>query len=284
MVDAVNRRYGMLEPRCAMPDLQRPATIGRESQRAVRQVLLIRVSLPNRPGGLGAVASALGRIGANISLVEIVEKRGPVEIDEFMLDLPPSQTVETLVAACDSVVGVQVLWVRNYPRAGGIELDVELSRRMATDSSRADEILVSAAPLVFRAQWSLLLDVSPAPRVLFETPGAPELGPGIAERFQPFDTIHRVALEKDWLPHWDAHHAVVAPLAAQRVVVIGRRGDPPFFRSELARLAYLTGTKSAIDVSDPSPPDAKPSPSHRRPVAPPLYFRDDASPADLPPR
>ena len=234
-------------------------------------------------GGLGAVASALGRIGADISLVEIVEKRGHVEIDEFILDLPPSQTVETLVAACDSLAGVQVQWVRNYPRGGGIELDVELSRRMAADSSRADEILVSAAPLVFRAQWSLLLHVSPAPRVVFSTPGAPDLGPDTAERFHPFDTIHRVALEPGWLPDWDAHHAVVAPLSAQRVVIIGRRGDPPFFRSELARLAYLTGNASTIDVSRPVSADAEPSPAHRRPVAPPLYLRDDASPADAAP-
>jgi len=243
----------------------------------VRQVLLIRVSLPNRPGGLGAVASALGRIGADISLVEIVEKRGQVEVDEFMLDLPPSETVATLVAVCDSLVGVRVLWVRNYPRAGGIELDVELSRRMAADSTRADEILVSAAPLVFRAQWSLLLHVFPVPRVLFSTPGAPELGPDIAERFHPFDTIHRVTLEDGWMPHWDAHHAVVAPLSVQRVVIIGRRGDPPFFGSELARLGYLTGIGAAIDVSDQSAPDADPSSAHRRPVAPPLYLRDDAN-------
>jgi len=47
-------------------------------------VLLMWVCLPNRPGALGAVATALGRIGADISLVEIVEKRGHVEVDEFI--------------------------------------------------------------------------------------------------------------------------------------------------------------------------------------------------------
>ena len=173
----------------------------------------MRVCLPNRPGVLGAVATVLGRIGADISLVEIVEKRGRVEVDEFILDLPAGQTVETLVAACDSLAGVQVQWVRNYPRGGGIELDVELRRRMTADDSHADEILASAAPLVFRAQWSLLLHLSPAPRVVFSTPDAPDPASEILQRFRPFDTIHRVALEPDWLPGWDAHHAVVAPPA-----------------------------------------------------------------------
>lgn len=36
-------------------------------------MLLLRVVLPNRPGALGAVASAVGEIGANINLVGIVE-------------------------------------------------------------------------------------------------------------------------------------------------------------------------------------------------------------------
>ncbi|HEY5981257.1 MAG TPA: amino acid-binding protein [Microlunatus sp.] len=240
----------------------------------------MRVSLPNRPGALGAVASALGRIGADISLVEIVEKRGDVEVDEFILDLPASQSVATLVAACDCVTGVQVQSVRNYPRGGGIELDVELSRRMAADSSRADEILVSAAPLVFRASWSVLLRLSPTPRVVFSTPGAPDLEPDIVARLRPFDTMHRVASEPTWLPGWEAHHAVVAPLCGQRVVIIARRGDPPFFGSELARLAHLTGNGSTIDVPDQPASTTERSPAHRRPVAPPLYLRDGAQTPD----
>src|SRR5689334_16272309 len=81
-------------------------------------VLLMRVHLPNRPGALGAVASALGAMGADINLVEILQKRGDIEIDEFILDLPRSQTVESLVATCDALDGVQVQWVRNYPRGG----------------------------------------------------------------------------------------------------------------------------------------------------------------------
>jgi len=243
----------------------------------------MRVILPNRPGALGAVATALGRIGADINLVEIVEKSGHVEVDEFILELPAGQTVGTLVAACDSLAGVKVQWVRNYPRGGGIELDVELRRRMAADGSHADEILASAAPLVFRAQWSLLLHLFPAPRVAFSTPGAPDLDPEILQRFHPFDTIHRVTLEPDWLPGWDAHHALVAPLAEQRVVIIGRLGDPAFFRSELARLAHLTDNASMIDLSDQACSDTEPTQVHRRPVARPLYLRDDAS-ADAEPR
>ena len=206
--------------------------------------------MPNRPGTLGAVASALGALGADINLVEIVEKRGEIEVEEFILDLPPTQTVEKLVAACDRLESVQVEWVRNYPRGGGIEYDIELHRRIAADPSRAGEILASAAPLVFRAQWSVLLDVSAAPQVTFGTPGAPDLDADHLRRFGPFDLLHRVALEPDWIPGADAHHAVVSPMADQRAVIVARRGEPPFFGSELARLAHVTGATATTDMFD----------------------------------
>ena len=75
-------------------------------------MLLLRVRLPDRPGALGAVASALGTIGADINLVEIVERHDGVGVNDFILDLPPDQTVGSLVAACDSLPGVEVQWVR----------------------------------------------------------------------------------------------------------------------------------------------------------------------------
>lgn len=252
-------------------------------------MLLIRVLLPNRPGALGAVATALGAIGADINLVEIVEKRGDTEIDEFILDLPESQTLESLVDACDSLPGVQVEWIRNYPRGGGIESDLDLLHRMSADSDRAAEILVAASPLVFRAQWGLLLDVSGAARmgpeagtarVTFSTPAAPELGSDTIAMFAPFDTTHRVRLEDGWLPGWQHHHAVVAPIPGERAVVVGRRGEPEFFRSELTRLDYLVGvTAGAAESAEMRPRNHPPiDGAHRVPLAPPLYDRSIVSP------
>jgi hypothetical protein len=245
-------------------------------------VLLLRVLLPNRPGGLGAVASAMGAIGADINLVEIVEKRGETEVEEFILDLPPHQTVRSLVAACDSLPGVEVQWVRNYPRGGGIELDVELHRRIAADRRRAGETLVVAAPLVFRAEWSLLLQVSDTPQVTFSSPGAPHLEPEVTQRFSPFDVVHRVDLEPGWLPGWAAHHAVVAPIWPERAVVIGRPGEPPFFASELARLAHLVGAADTMDSFRPAVATGRPDTAHRTPIAAPLYSREVEHPPEAP--
>ena len=39
------------------------------------RVFLLRITLPDRPGSLGSVATAMGGVGADINAVEIVEKR-----------------------------------------------------------------------------------------------------------------------------------------------------------------------------------------------------------------
>ena len=230
----------------------------------------MRVALPSRLGSLGAVATALGSIGAQINLVEIVEK-GDIEVEEFILELPESQGVESIVTACDALEGVQVQWIRNYPRGGNIELDVQVLQRMTADPPRAAETFVAAAPVVFRARWGLLLGVT-APEVTFSTPGAPDLDAAMLARFLPFHEVHRVALEDSWLPGWGKCSAVVAPIGPQHAVVVGRPGDPPFLTSEVARLQYLVGSASGVGGLDHDAPSAQKACSgHRSPLADPLY-------------
>jgi UTP:GlnB (protein PII) uridylyltransferase len=52
----------------------------------------MRLTLPDRPGSLGSVATAMGSVGADINAVQIVEKTtdGSV-VDDFIVDLPPNQ-------------------------------------------------------------------------------------------------------------------------------------------------------------------------------------------------
>jgi hypothetical protein len=76
------------------------------------------------------------------------------------------------------------------------------------------------------------------------------------------------------LPGWDHHHAVVAPIPAQRAVVVGRRGEPAFFSSELARLDYLVGRTGESVASAETAPPASSVIKHRHPLAAPLCSRD----------
>lgn len=156
---------------------------------------------------------------------------------------------------------------------------MDLHRRMAANEAAAGETLAAAAPLVFRAQWSMLVHAANVPLVTFGTPGAPALDPISLRRLGPFDTLHRVVLEPGWLPGWDAHRAVVVPLRRQQAVIIGRLGEPAFLRSELARLVHLVGAADGTVGGDALVPGVDPA-AHRSPVAAPLYTRQENQGSD----
>jgi hypothetical protein len=203
-------------------------------------VFLMRVTLPDRPGSLGAVASAMGKVGGDINAVEIVEKGDGIVVDDFIVDLPPNQMPETIVTACQSLEGVKVEWISRYPEGGGLQSDLEALERMTSDPVHAAETLVSLCPVVFRSHWATLIEVTPdGPRSTFSTTLAPDVTDQVAATLAPFDVTHRVNLVSGWSPGWGDTTVVVTPLTQDRVIAIGRLGGPAFLDSEIARLHHL---------------------------------------------
>lgn len=201
---------------------------------------LMRVSLPDRPGSLGLVASAMGSVGGDINAVEIVEKGDGIVVDDFIVDLPPDRLPETMIAACQHLDDVRVEWISRYPEGGGLQSDLEALERMTADPANAAETLVSLSPVVFRSHWSVLLDVTgDQVSTLRATTLAPEFHTDNVGPLTPFETTHRCDLAAGWLPGWAESTAVVVPLTRDRVIVIGRHGGPPFLDSEIARLHHL---------------------------------------------
>jgi hypothetical protein len=203
-------------------------------------VYLMRVALPDRPGSLGAVASAMGSVGGDINAVEIVEKGDGVVVDDFIVDLPPGRLPETIITACHRLDGVRVEWISRYPEGGGLQSDLEALERMTADPASAAETLVSLSPVVFRSHWSVLLEVTgDQVTSLAATTLAPDFTTANAAPLAPFDTTHRIELDSGWLPGWADSTVVVVPLTRDRVIAIGRLGGPAFLDSEIARLHHL---------------------------------------------
>lgn len=203
-------------------------------------MFLMRVRLPDRPGSLGAVATAMGTVGGDINAVEIVEKGEGYAVDDFIVDLPPGKLPESIVVACHNLSGVRVEWISRYPEGGGLQSDLEALERMTADPENAAEILVALCPVVFRSQWATLVQVSgDVLETVSCTTLAPTLDQPILRRFAPFDVAHRIDLEDGWIPGWADSTAVVTPLTHDRVIAIGRLGGPRFLDSEIARLHHL---------------------------------------------
>ena len=50
--------------------------------------VVLRIRMPDRPGALGAVASRIGAVGADITDLSVHRRDGTSAIDEFHLTLP----------------------------------------------------------------------------------------------------------------------------------------------------------------------------------------------------
>ena len=204
-------------------------------------MFLVRVSLPDIPGSLGSVATAMGAVGADIVAVEIVQKQGGTVVDDFMLTLPPDKLPDSLVSVCQALAGVNVVWISRYPEGGGLQSDLETLEQMTADREHSAETLVSASPTVFRSHWAVLLQLLDGGEIesVFTTAQAPDLTAETASRLAPFDQTHRLDIDDDWLPGWSDSTVVVTPIGQQRVIVVGRIGGPAFLDSEIARLHHL---------------------------------------------
>lgn len=201
-------------------------------------MFLIRVSLPDRAGSLGAVASAMGTVGADIHAVEIVGREFGRVIDDFLVKLPLGVMPDHVVSACTSLSDVVVLWCARYPGGAGLESDVEALERMLADPEQAAEIMTEAGPGVFHSHWAVLVDVTDAV-VLHATPLAPDLDPGGLGKLGPLDLCHTRDLPSGWLPEWVETTVAVVPVGSRQAIVLGRHGGPEFLSAELARLRYL---------------------------------------------
>jgi hypothetical protein len=201
-------------------------------------VFLVRVALPDRPGSLGSVASAMGQLNADINAVEIVERYEGFAVDDFMVELPAGSPADALVTVCESVPDVSVIWVSHYPEAWGLQADVDVLNAMTEDPEHAEEILTLQAPAVFRVSWAVLVDAVSG-TVLAKSELAPDLDTQGVAALGTLDELHSAELPDEWIPGWPETLVAVAPMRRDAAIVLARRGGPEFIKSELARLRHL---------------------------------------------
>ena len=226
---------------------------------------LLRIALPDQPGTLGVVASALGAAGADIVAVDVVSRAADgTAIDDLVVELPLGGRADSLVSACLAVSGVRVLWLSRYAAGGNLRHDLEAVEAMTEQPAEAERLLVRHAPVVFRADWALLVSRDrDTGRVVVPhaTPAAPDL-PGDEAPWLPLDRPVRLEIPAGWEDRgWRHVTAAATPLGSRhRALVIGRSGGPEILSSELARLAHLAGLSQTVlrtlgPEPDPVPDD-----------------------------
>ncbi|MEV7398104.1 amino acid-binding protein [Aeromicrobium sp. NPDC092404] len=208
---------------------------------------LLRVELPDVPGSLGALATALGGAGADIEAIEIVERRADGRVvDDVLLELPAQVMPDALITACHQLEDVTVAWISRYNAGANLSMDLEAVERFTEDPANAIDQLVEVIPATFRTDWAMALhrvDGQAAVRASSST--APKL---VAEATEWLG-IRTSKVLRD-VPEWDSMVLAASPARDRGgdrfVVVVGRHGGPEFLASELARLGHMVSLAASV--------------------------------------
>ena len=71
----------------------------------------LEIALPDRPGSLGAVASAFGFAGGDIKSINILRNENGRGIDQILVAIPGTDTTD-LVNVLNALGGVEVISVK----------------------------------------------------------------------------------------------------------------------------------------------------------------------------
>jgi hypothetical protein len=198
---------------------------------------LLRVELPDVPGSLGRLATAIGVAGGDIEAIEIVEKRHDgTAVDDVLLDMAPGVMPDSIVSACNDLDGVDVVWISRYA-SGGLVLDLEAVEELTSVPHEALDRLVDLLPATFRVDWAARVHRSHG---LTRATGA-------APDHLDFVEIERPARLEPPVGSLDQDTLYAgARIDGNEVVVVARRGGPEFLDSEVARLGHLAGLAMSI--------------------------------------
>lgn len=191
----------------------------------------LRVDLPDRPGVLAHLASALAKAGADVLSVAVTERSPGRAVDDFLLDWPASRTPSELTAAVEAVGGCRVLGVRRVATVPDENPALDLVTHVLWQPHRAVETLIDMLPAFAGADWAAAVTVDDDSRCAYGSVAAPVFlpgrPPGSPSRAISFDT--------------DGIVGVTLPLAdAGLSVVVARTDGPSFSRREIDELVRLT--------------------------------------------
>jgi hypothetical protein len=121
----------------------------------------VRLSVPDRPGSLGKVTSAIGAVGADIVEIDVLESESGRALDDVFVRV---RDLEHLARVRDRLEGMPAVSVTGLqhpaPPVTG-HADLELIDQVLSRPERGLQTLVDGAPHAFGADWGALVEYGP---------------------------------------------------------------------------------------------------------------------------
>lgn len=210
---------------------------------------LLRLVLPDRPGALGAVATALGHVGADILSLDVIERAADGATDDIVVELPPDKLADSVVSAALTVPGVKVDSIRPYAGQVDPHRELELLEKLAQAPEEGLRTFAEGVPRVFRAGWALVLDADgdgAVAKVLAASTAAPEADT-LDVPWWPPGTARSLDAAEPWCPpEWDRLGTELAVASFGPYALLVGRPALRWLPSELVRLHHLAVIASSV--------------------------------------
>jgi hypothetical protein len=197
----------------------------------------IRLRVPDRPGSLGRVASAIGAASGDIAGVDVLESAGAQALDDVVVRVRDSTHLGHVLAGLDDVPGVEVVGVHHPAPPMPGHADLQLVAQVLARPERSLQTLVDGAPVALGVDWAAIVHADDVPEgrltVVATSAAAPEAVPAITGPFR----LRTLQLDVAGRP---AHAAALVPLEGCPLgLLLVRGGGLEFHSRELWRLGQL---------------------------------------------
>ncbi len=199
----------------------------------------IRISVPDRPGVLGDVATALGTAGADITQIQVLQSESGRALDDVYVQVSGEDHLHRVQSRLEAMQGVQVVGVRVGPAPSTGHGELELVGRMLAAPARVVQTLVDGIPESTGSDWAAVVrygDDERVAEVVATSPTCP--GP---------DHVHLdVPLRLSVIGQPYAGTALI-PLGSSRLgLVVVRESGPPYHHAELWRLEQVGAVAGSV--------------------------------------
>jgi hypothetical protein len=206
----------------------------------------IRISVPDSPGSLGRVTTAIGAAGGDIAGVDVLESQAGRALDDVFVQVRDVEHLRAVNAALDAEPGIATIGVQHpVPPVTG-HTDLELCQQVLAQPDRSVRTLVDGAPGALGADWAAVL--------FFDASGAQEGVLAVSARAPASDAV-RIAAPLRLGAVRLADPATDRPYSGTALVPLGtgplglllvREEGVDFHRSELWRLAQVGSVVGAV--------------------------------------